>query len=71
MNETQQKRADWQVAMKRRGHKAKLEGRSSVLDFFAVSSPGHNGPQCKTCGWSCCWHCTTIDEIPVCRPEEI
>ncbi len=62
------KRAKWTAEMKARGHKPKKEG--NLLDIFVTSAPGHNGPGCQTCGWSCCWHCKDIADIPVCAKEK-
>jgi hypothetical protein len=38
-------------------------------DLFALSEGFHNGPECDSCGYSFCHHCTPLSEIPDCtRP---
>lgn len=38
------------------GHKLKRDGSGNV-DFFALDSGYHNGPECVLCGESWCEHC--------------
>lgn len=59
----------WFDGMKAKGHTpATVDGRED-LDIFVLDDDLHNGPGCETCGWCCCWHCKTIDDIPECsRP---
>ncbi len=62
---------NWERAMRRKRHEpimsTGLDGKPE-LDYWAWSdnSGYHNGPKCSKCGWSCCWHCETIKDIPEC-----
>jgi hypothetical protein len=55
----------WAEAMKTKGH-SPIRDPDGTLDYFAFSSGNHNGPGCSVCGWSCCWHCNGIEDIPAC-----
>jgi hypothetical protein len=54
----------WLKTFRDKGHEPVLN--EDRVDLFAVSSPGHNGPKCAKCGWSCCYWCTTPPHIPEC-----
>lgn len=56
--------SEWFDAMRAKGHVPKMS--SGDLDIFVLDEGFHNGPGCETCGWSCCWHCEGIDDIPPC-----
>lgn len=44
--------------MKERGHEPIMNTYDpTTLDVFVYSEGFCNGPGCKTCGWSCCYHC--------------
>jgi len=62
------KQTTWHDAMKEKGHIPKMDNwdSGSELDIFAHDYRHHNGPGCSVCSWSCCWHCSTIDKIPMC-----
>jgi hypothetical protein len=36
------------------------------VDVFAVEGGYHNGPECETCGYGFCMHCTSVETIPKC-----
>jgi hypothetical protein len=58
-------RETWLNAMKAKGHSPVMD--SDGLDVLATEyGDHHNGPACSVCGWGCCWHCETIDDIPEC-----
>ena len=56
---------DWREAFIAAGHSFVKDGDGNP-DFFVISQEFHNGPECETCGWSCCQHCTPKSDIPVC-----
>lgn len=64
--------AIWERAMRAKGHEpimsVGLEGQPE-LNYWAWSSrdSSHNGPRCKKCGWSCCWHCSGVESITECE----
>lgn len=68
----------WSDKFLARGHVFQLEepdpdydGPSGPkIDWFAVDGGFHNGPKCIRCGWSCCQHCTKIQDIPECTGGE-
>lgn len=58
-------RDTWWKTFAKRGHEPVLNSDGEP-DQFARSSYGHNGPQCKACGWGACWWCVTPPHIPRC-----
>lgn len=58
----------WYDALVEKGHTPLLNGDLDI--FFYVGGEYHNGPGCSTCGFGCCWHCNTIDLIPVCSEKD-
>lgn len=62
------KKAEWFEAMKAKGHSPSVD--EFGLDIFAFDGDYHNGPACSVCGWSCCWHCDGVEDIPACNVIE-
>lgn len=62
---------EWEEAMIAKGHSPRYydDGDGLVLNMFVVDHGFHNGPGCLVCGWSCCEHCTAIDDIPICKGQ--
>ena len=60
---------EWHAAFLAAGHVFVLDGDGDP-DYFRVSQGFCNGPECSVCGWSCCRHCTSIDQIPKCEGRE-
>jgi hypothetical protein len=56
---------DWFLAMKAKGHLPRMS--NGRIDMFVEDAGCHNGPGCETCDWSCCEHCTGIEDIPECE----
>ncbi|MGX1741605.1 hypothetical protein ACWIEX_08625 [Bosea sp. NPDC055353] len=56
---------EWFDALKAKGHMP-VVGEDGELDYFVYDRGHHNGPGCRACGWSCCWHCKTTEDIPEC-----
>lgn len=54
----------WTEAIKAKGHTPVMD--DGELEYFVMDAGFHNGPGCQTCGWSCCWHCDGIEDIPEC-----
>lgn len=65
-----QRLQQWSDALKAKGHMPAMYANGELNTFF-FDSDKHNGPGCKACGWSCCWHCTDIGEIPQCTVLEL
>lgn len=40
---------------------------NTLLNTFVYDVEYHNGPGCSKCGWSDCWHCLDIKDIPKCK----
>lgn len=59
----------WYDALVKKGHTPFMD-ENDDLDIFFYESGNHNGPGCSICVWSCCWHCDTIDVIPVCSEKD-
>ena len=57
--------AKWFDALKAKGHMPVVD-EDGKLNFFVCDSGYHNGPGCHACGWSCCWHCCAVSDIPEC-----
>lgn len=55
----------WLRTFREKGHTPVLT-EDGKPDRFAHSSPGHNGPKCSVCGWSCCYWCVIPPRIPEC-----
>ena len=57
---------EWKRAFLAAGHSF-VQDEDGEIDTFVHDTPGHNGPGCSICGWSCCWHCQHEPEaIPAC-----
>jgi hypothetical protein len=56
---------EWEKAIIDKGH-IPVRGGDNDLDIFVTDSPYHNGPGCSMCGWTFCWHCFSIEDIPEC-----
>ena len=64
----------WYEAMLAKGHDPIMMDYGDgdeTLDIFVTDVNYCNGPGCKTCGWSCCMHCGTVDQIPQCTSKII
>jgi len=55
----------WYEAMKLKGHMPIMD-EDGDLDCWVTNYDIHNGPGCAVCGWTCCEHCDSIDDIPEC-----
>jgi len=59
----------WKKKMIEKGHDPVIQ-ENDTLDVFVVDANNCNGPGCKTCGWSTCWHCNHKIEIPECKEKK-
>ena len=57
----------WDRAFLKQGHRFRMA--EDGPDRFVTSTPGHNGPGCRVCGWSACWYCCKPEDIPKCEGE--
>lgn len=62
-------REGWFDAFKAAGH-TPVTDEDGDVDTFVTDSGLHNGPGCKTCGWSDCMHCRSASNIPACTGEK-
>lgn len=54
----------WYDALVAKGHTPVMDdGR---IDIWVVDEGYHNGPGCKACGRSWCWHCYKPDDVTEC-----
>jgi hypothetical protein len=59
--------AHWMATFRAQGHSPVMHGDDPEwVDKFVTEGGFHNGPGCKTCGWTTCYHCTPASEIPKC-----
>jgi len=62
--------ARWAGAFRAAGHMVQMydpeDGDPTHIDWFASVYDIHNDPRCVKCGWDCCYHCTSMDDIPQC-----
>lgn len=59
----------WLAVFRARGHDPVLDSDGDV-DLFVTNPNGHNGPGCKTRGWTRCMHCCAVDQIPSCTVNQ-
>lgn len=63
--------AEWTLALVANGHRpycVLLSG--GVLDTNAITTDGHNGPGCRACRKTWCWHCHGPGDVELCPAAE-
>lgn len=64
-------RAAWEAAMKAKGHTPIYDDDlDGILHVFVTDHGFHNGPGCSSCGWTCCMHCRSPEDIPQCAARD-
>lgn len=71
-NSIESRRDAWLKEFLAAGHDPVMDDDEdgAEVNWFASSGGGHNGPECKVCGWSCCHHCASFLDIPKCEGVE-